>query len=196
MKKNTSVVLDSNSGFAHGAPGLGTAAEYIAMGVSTTGSSVSLSHYVEPGGKLNNASARVCLLGDDGKYAIMKLLGHKISVDVDYSGVHCGEKGAVYLSETKPEGNGSARTGSGYCDAQCQSYCCSGMDIVEANSMAIALTGHPCKGNNCNKGGCGYNPYASGERNFYGPGKTVDTRSWRNQNQDQNQDNEPKEGRS
>lgn len=41
--------------------------------------------------------------------------------------------------------------------------------------MATAMTPHPCKGDTCDKGGCGYNPYASGQRNFWGPGKTVDT---------------------
>lgn len=144
------------------------------MGVSTTGSSLSLSHYVKSGGKLNNASPRVHLLGDDGKYVMMKLLGQEISVDVNYSDVPCGEKGAGFLSDMKPEGKGSARTGSGYCNAQCQGYCCNEMDIIEANSTV--RTGYPCKGNNCNKGGCGYNPCPSGERNFYGPGKTVDTK--------------------
>jgi cellulase len=49
------------------------------------------------------------------------------------------------------------------------------MDILEANLQANVFTGHPCIGNNCDKGGCGYNPYGSGQRNFYGPGKTVDT---------------------
>jgi cellulase len=49
------------------------------------------------------------------------------------------------------------------------------MDILEANSMATAMTPHPCKGNTCDKGGCGYNPYASGQKSFFGPGKTVDT---------------------
>ena len=41
--------------------------------------------------------------------------------------------------------------------------------------MATAMTPHPCKGNTCDKSGCGYNPYASGQKSFFGPGKTVDT---------------------
>jgi cellulase len=176
VKQTTSIVLDSSSGFARGAPGSRTAADYAAMGVSTSGSSLSLSHYVKSGGKLNNASPRVYLLGDDGKFVMMKLLGQEISVDVDYSDVPCGENGAFFLSEMKPEGKSNARTGSGYCDAQCQGYCCNEMDIIEANSMATVMTGHPCQGNSCNKGGCGWNPYLSGQRNFYGPGNTVDTR--------------------
>jgi cellulase len=49
------------------------------------------------------------------------------------------------------------------------------MDILEANSQATAMTLHPCKGSTCRKGGCVYNPYASGQKNFWGPGKTVDT---------------------
>jgi cellulase len=176
VKQNTSIVLDSSPGLARGAPGSRTASDYAAMGVSTSGSSLSLSHYVKSGGKLNSASPRVYLLGDDGKYVMMKLLGQEISVDVDYSDVPCGENGAFFLSEMKPDGKGSAKTGSGYCDAQCQGYCCNEMDILESNSMATVMTGHPCLGNNCNKGGCGYNPYQSGQHNFYGPGYTVDTK--------------------
>lgn len=49
------------------------------------------------------------------------------------------------------------------------------MDILEANSQAHVYTGHPCKGDNCDRAGCGYNPYAAGQRNFYGPGNTADT---------------------
>ena len=53
--------------------------------------------------------------------------------------------------------------------------CCNEMDILEANALATAMTPHPCKGNTCDKGGCGYNPYANGQKNFWGPGDTVDT---------------------
>jgi len=84
---------------------------------------------------------------------------------------------------------GGAGFGSGYCDAQCpalpwrngvpngarQGFCCNEMDILEANSRANAFTPHACQGNNCDKSGCGYNPYSSGKRNFYGPGMTLDT---------------------
>lgn len=49
------------------------------------------------------------------------------------------------------------------------------MDVLEANNQAMAMTPHPCNGNTCDKDGCGNNPYASGQHNFWGPGMTVDT---------------------
>jgi len=175
VQQNTSIVLDKDSKYAKGSAGSRTAADYAAMGVATSGNALTLTHYVKSGGTLNPASPRVYLLGDDGKYVMMKLLGQEFSVDVDYSDTPCGENGALYLSEMAADGRGNAAAGTGYCDAQCQGYCCNEMDILEANSRATAMTGHPCNGNNCDKGGCGYNPYASGQRNFWGPGMTVDT---------------------
>ncbi|EMC97745.1 glycoside hydrolase family 7 protein [Baudoinia panamericana UAMH 10762] len=98
-----------------------------------------------------------------------------------------------------------ATYGTGYCDAQCpksawingeanernQGACCSEMDIWEANSAATQMTPHACNvtglykcsgtdcGFNgvCDENGCGYNPYAYGAKNFYGPSRanTVDT---------------------
>jgi len=158
-------------------------ADYASLGVSTSGNAVTLYHYVRTGGKLVAASPRIYLLGEDGKYVLMNLLNGEISVDVDLSTLPCGENGAFYFSEMAADGSknpnqfntGGAAMGNGYCDAQCQGYCCNEMDILEANSQANAFTGHPCKGNTCDSGGCGYNPYAQGQRGFYGPGKTVDT---------------------
>jgi cellulase len=171
VQQNTSIVLDKDSKYASGAAGSRTAADYAAMGVSTSGSALTLTHYV----KGNPASPRVYLLGDDGKYTMMQLLGQELSVDVDYSDVPCGENGAFYLSEMAADGKGDAGAGTGYCDAQCQGYCCNEMDVLEANAKSTAMTGHPCSGNNCDKGGCAFNPYQSGQRNFWGPGQTVDT---------------------
>ncbi|RDL36776.1 Glycoside hydrolase family 7 protein [Venustampulla echinocandica] len=177
LQQNTSVVLDQDSRYAKGAAGSRTAADYTAMGVATSGNALTMYHYVKTNGVLNAASPRVYLLGDDGKYVLMNLLSNQeLSVDVDLSALPCGENGAFYLSEMAADGKGNAAAGNGYCDAQCQGYCCNEMDILEANSMATAMTPHPCNGNNCDKGGCGYNPYASGQRNFWAPGGTVDTR--------------------
>jgi cellulase len=175
VQQNTSVVLDKDSKYAQGAAGSRSASDYAAMGVSTSGNALTLYHYVKTGGTLNPASPRVYLLGSDGKYAMMSLLNQELSVDVDLSSLPCGENGAFYLSEMAADGRGSAGAGDGYCDAQCQGYCCNEMDILEANAMATAMTPHPCNGNACDKSGCGYNPYASGQHNFWGPGKTVDT---------------------
>lgn len=178
VQQNTSVVLDKDSKYAQGSAGSRTADDYAAMGVSTSGDAVTMYHYVQSGGALNPASPRIYLLGEDGKYVLMSLLNQELSVDVDYSAVPCGENGAFYLSEMEADGGGSsggAAAGQGYCDAQCQGFCCNEMDILEANAKATAMTPHPCTGNSCDKSGCGYNPYASGQRNFWATGGTVDT---------------------
>ncbi|KAK4208907.1 glycoside hydrolase [Rhypophila decipiens] len=194
--QNTSVVLDFEYRDIHTISGstsckTGSASslsksqsDYAAKGVSTSGNSLTMYHYVRNNGRLDSASPRVYLLDENtGKYVLMSLLNQELTVTVDLSSLPCGENGAFYLSEMTADGSknpsqnniGGATLGNGYCDAQCQGFCCNEMDILEANSQANAFTGHPCKGNNCDKGGCGYNPYASGQRSFYGPGKTVDT---------------------
>jgi cellulase len=175
VQQNTSVVLDQDSKYARGSPGSRTAADYAAMGVSTSGNAVTMYHYVKSGGQTTNATPRIYLLGADDKYVMMSLLNQELSVDVDLSTLPCGENGAFYLSEMASNGIGGAAGGTGYCDAQCQGFCCNEFDVLESNSRATAMTGHPCKGNNCDKAGCGYNPYASGQRNYWGPGQTVDT---------------------
>lgn len=86
---------------------------------------------------------------------------------------------------------GGASYGSGYCDAQCPvqtwtngtlntaraGYCCNEMDILESNSVAGAFTPHPCldDGSNCDKSGCGFNPYSQGYTDYWAPGGTLDT---------------------
>lgn len=70
------------------------------------------------------------------------------------------------------------------------------MDVWEANSISTAFTPHPCTnsaqhicaGDNCggtysstryagdcDPDGCDWNAYRMGNKDFYGPGKTVDT---------------------
>lgn len=70
------------------------------------------------------------------------------------------------------------------------------MDIWEANSISTAYTPHPCRTQNsggqerctgqkcgtpirhngvCDPDGCDFNSFRMGEKNFYGPGKTVNT---------------------
>jgi len=175
VQQNTSVVLDVSSKNAQRAAGSRTIADYTAMGVTTSGNAVTMYQYVNSA----SASPRIYLLGPDGKYVLLSLLNNQeLSVDVDLSALPCGENGAFYLSQMAADGGGGAGSGagSGYCDAQCpQAQCCSEMDILEANSLATAMTPHPCKGSTCDKGGCGYNPYAQGQRSFWGPGMTVDT---------------------
>ncbi|KAJ5371533.1 Endoglucanase 7a [Penicillium cataractarum] len=171
------------------------AANYTSAGVSVSGDSLTMHQYVESDGVYSNASPRLYLLGTDGNYVMLQLLGGELSFDVDMSTLPCGENGALYLSEMSATGGrneyntGGAEYGSGYCDAQCpvqswrngtlnssnQGYCCNEMDILEANSMANAYTPHPCSSTDCDKGGCGFNPYAQGVTNYWGPGDTVDT---------------------
>lgn len=97
-----------------------------------------------------------------------------------------------------------AQFGTGYCDAQCSvdawvngvanvngsGVCCSEMDLWEANARATALTPHvcnitgvyECQGDSCgsegvcDKSGCGFNPYALGDHDYYGYKEVVDTK--------------------
>jgi len=177
IQQNTSVVLDTVSKNANNSPGSRTTADYTNGGVTTSGNAVTLYHYTSVNGQLTAASPRIYLLGADGKYVLMSLLNQEFTVTADFSTLPCGENGALYFSEMEAEGRATngAQSGKGYCDAQCQGYCCSEMDILEANSRATAMTGHPCKGNTCDSGGCGFNPYASGQKNFWAPGGTINT---------------------
>ncbi|KAG9698486.1 cellobiohydrolaseI, partial [Aureobasidium melanogenum] len=86
--------------------------------------------------------------------------------------------------------NGDPNSGTGNTGS-----CCAEMDIWEANSISTALTPHPCTTNGpctgnttcgtgesrydgyCDKDGCDFNPYRWGAQNFFGPGKTVDSKS-------------------
>ncbi|PPR00364.1 hypothetical protein CVT24_004398 [Panaeolus cyanescens] len=73
--------------------------------------------------------------------------------------------------------------------------CCNEMDIWEANSISTAYTPHPCTvqgpyrcsgsqcntptdryGGVCDPDGCDFNSYRMGDKTFYGPGLTVDTK--------------------
>jgi cellulose 1,4-beta-cellobiosidase len=73
--------------------------------------------------------------------------------------------------------------------------CCNEMDIWEANNNAAAYTPHVCSGSGgqtrcsgtdcgdgddrykgiCDKDGCDFNSFRMGDKNFLGPGKTVNT---------------------
>lgn len=76
--------------------------------------------------------------------------------------------------------------------------CCNEMDIWEANSISTAYTPHPCTTTSqtmcggtggaacsgagttagiCDQAGCDFNSFRMGDTSFYGPGKTVDTKS-------------------
>lgn len=71
--------------------------------------------------------------------------------------------------------------------------CCGEMDIWEANARSGTIVPHPCNATVegvyacsgadecgqpvgvCDKWGCGLNPYGLGEKEYYGPNKTVNT---------------------
>jgi cellulase len=91
LQQNTSIVLDQDSKLAHDATGSRTTTDYTAMGVSTSGNTLTMYHYVETNGTLAAASPCVYLLGDDGKYVMMSFLDQELSVDVDFSTLPCGE---------------------------------------------------------------------------------------------------------
>lgn len=168
---------------------------YTANGVATTGDSMTMNQFTYGENGIQSASPRVYLLGEDGNYVLTKLLGQELTFTVDLSTLPCGENGALYLSEMdisggrNPYNTGGAKYGSGYCDAQCPvqtwrngtlntsgaGYCCNEMDILEGNSRANAFTPHPCTSSDCDKNGCGFNPYSQGHKDYWGPGGTVDT---------------------
>lgn len=110
------------------------------------------------------------------------------------------------MSGGRSSTNPGASYGSGYCDAQCPKLswfngtvnngvlgaCCNEMDIWEANARATGFTPHPCgvesiggcTGDDCgfngvcDQWGCGFNPYAMGQKDYYGTGSdfAVDTK--------------------
>lgn len=222
VAQNTSVVLDFNYRWMHTAdyascttssginatlcPDEATCAQncvieganYTSSGVSTSGSTLTMSQYVPTSSGASNASPRLYLLDETTQdYVMLQLLGQELTFDVDVSTLPCGENGALYLSEMDASGGrnqyqtGGATYGGGYCDAQCPvqtfkngtlntdaaGYCCNEMDILESNSLAAAFTPHPCAddASNCDKGGCGFNPYSQGLEDYWAPGGTLDT---------------------
>lgn len=103
-----------------------------------------------------------------------------------------------------PGNTAGAEYGTGYCDAQCpkdgkfiggkanigRKYgsCCFEWDVWEANAYATQFAAHPCSINTpsyvcqsdcqqCDTSGCGWNHYRTGDKDYYGKGKTVNTNS-------------------
>ncbi|KAK3984679.1 putative endo-beta-1,4-glucanase celB [Cladorrhinum sp. PSN332] len=144
--------------------------DYGSIGVSATGTGLTLRQYLFDGKRYKSVSPRVYLLAEDEEnYEMLKLLGQELSFDVDVSRLGCGMNGAVYLSEMDAGGSrggaagneAGASYGTGYCDAQCftdpgwingqpnlneSGACCNEMDIWEANSQANVFTPHTCSG--------------------------------------------------
>jgi cellulase len=145
--QNTSVVIDANYRWVHEVGGYNSCTDsaglnaticpsvaacgkacalegvtYASSGVSTNGSSINLKQFVGGSG----VSPRLYLLGSDGDYVGLKLLGREISFTADVSQLPCGMNGALYLSNMPLDGGrnnatnpAGANYGTGYCDAQC-----------------------------------------------------------------------------
>lgn len=116
VAQNTSVVLDFGYRWLHTADGYDSCttstginatlcpdeatcaqncviegANYTGAGVLTSGSSMTMSQYVETSTGLNSASPRVYLLDENTQdYVLFQLLGQELSFDVDLSTLPCG----------------------------------------------------------------------------------------------------------
>lgn len=137
----------------------------------------------------SNVGSRLYLL-DNNKYVFPNLINSQISFNIDLSELPCSLNSAVYLVEMKS--TNLDIYGVGYGDAQCptdikyfsdgrvnkykEQMCANEIDLVEANMEAMAWTLHPCINNDCYKNGADANSYRQGFKDFYGPGKTIDTR--------------------
>jgi cellulose 1,4-beta-cellobiosidase len=137
----------------------------------------------------SNVGSRLYLLNND-KYWLPNLLNKQISITVDISIVPCSLNAALYLVEMNSTVLDTL--GVGYGDAQCPTdikyfydgnvnvnkdpICSTEIDLLELNSEAMAWTLHPCNEIGCDKPGADANSYRQGYKNFYGSGKTIDTK--------------------
>ncbi|OBT91317.1 hypothetical protein VE01_10684 [Pseudogymnoascus verrucosus] len=73
-------------------------ANYAGSGVTTSGNAVTLKQYVQNNGVTTNASPRIYLLGSDGNYEMLHLLGQELRFDVDAStlGNSCDSSGCGF----------------------------------------------------------------------------------------------------
>lgn len=116
ITQNTSVVLDYNYRWIHTAEGYDSCttstglnatlcpdeatcaqncvvegANYEGAGVLTSGSSMTMSQYINSSTGISNASPRVYLLDEDTQdYVMFQLLGQELTFDVDLSTLPCG----------------------------------------------------------------------------------------------------------
>jgi cellulose 1,4-beta-cellobiosidase len=136
----------------------------------------------------SNVGSRLYLLEND-KYWFPDLLNKQISIDIDISEIPCGMNAAVYLVEMKS--TELDKLGIGYGDAQCpvdikylkngkpntknEQRCQVEIDLIEANTEAMAWTLHPCNGDNCDKSGADANSYRQNYTNFFGKNKIINT---------------------
>jgi len=155
---NTAIVLDNYAA--------NSAADFTRKGLTANGNLFTIHSSIR--GYLVNASST--------GYQPFYLLDKEFSFDVVTNNITCGGNGALYLSSMHLNGTDFQR-GGGYCDANNERAFCDEFDLWEANTYATAMTAHPCVGGACDRGGCQVNPYRTVQKDFYGPGKSVDTKS-------------------
>ena len=155
-----------------------------ARGVAANGASLSIAHdqraYI----------VRECAAGDAFSAAMYagawSLVGSVLNFTVDLSTSGCGCNAAFYLVKmpaTDANGNPTSGEGDGYCDANDVGHeWCPEMDVLEANTAALAVTPHRCDPpvdghySSCDKGGCSVNPHKTAPTDFgFGAGFTVDS---------------------
>ena len=125
------------------------------------------------GGGATNFSAAMFAGG------VGNLVGSVLNFTVDLSTAGCGCNAAMYLVSmpaTDASGAPTSGEGDGYCDANdVGREWCPEMDILEANTAALAVTPHRCDAptnghySNCDKGGCSVNPHKT-QPTLFGPG--------------------------
>ena len=118
----------------------------------------------------------------------LPMLGHSWSFTMDVSTASCGCNAALYaVSMPGLAADGSPAPSSGgdfYCDAnQVGGTWCTEMDLIEANSAAMAATPHACAAPTatgyvpqCDKGGCGLGTKGNATLFGAGAGYVIDTR--------------------
>jgi hypothetical protein len=148
-----------------------------ARGVAADGASLRIAH--------NDRAYIVRDCADGGNFSAAmfagawSLVGSVVNFTVDLSTAGCGCNAAFYLvamPATDDNGQPTSGEGDGYCDANDVGHeWCPEMDILEANTAALAVTPHRCDAPvnghyaNCDKGGCSVNPHKTGPT-LFGPG--------------------------
>jgi len=156
-----------------------TAAGAGAAAVSANGAALSIAH------NQRAYIVRDCAAADMNFSAAMfagawSLVGQQVSFTVNLSSAGCGCNAAFYLVKmpaTDENGLPTLGEGDGYCDANdVGREWCPEMDILEANTAALAVTPHRCDApvsgdhyTSCDKGGCSVNPHKT-QPSIFGPG--------------------------
>ncbi|CAK0792250.1 unnamed protein product, partial [Prorocentrum cordatum] len=184
-------------------------------GITTNGNAVRLQFLAKNDYGLNVGSRVYAMQGN--AYKMFFLKNREFTFDVDLATLGCGINGALYFVEMQEKGDlgvgqnkAGAHYGTGYCDAQCFldgkfiggtanvpmgsiGYCCTEVDIWEANMRSTAFSMHTCADpgavkcsglecgpgqhgdatrsqGKCDRDGCDWNDWRLGNKAFFGPG--------------------------